>query len=176
MDELFYNGNIYTRRRNGRWTLRNEVVPETMQRTLQREWERIQKYEEWPLEVLWEEGGRAQNAGDWHGAIRYYEEALKREPARNEIHYMLASLSSCYRKVKEPEKCIALLEHYDGRNTEFDMPYISAPFLTSVSAAYMDLGNVEKARETANRARMLSAGHPAPELLNLLRSIINAEG
>lgn len=146
MDQISFEGKTYTLR-GAKWTIGFEIVCETMQKKLNKAFEMQNDINALSFEELWEKGSHYKENGDYFLAIKYFEKALEKEPDRKEIRWMLASLSSCYRSIKQPKKSITLFDCYKNKKL-----YISAPLLTSVGAAYMDIEDVTNAKKMADRA------------------------
>ena len=165
MDEITFEGRIYQRRSGRTWTHNNEVVPETLQRTLNNAWANLQDWTSWTNIKLIEEAKNCKESGDMFTAIRYLETVRSRDPLGADIRGMLAIMSSCYRddRIKQPDKCIDLYCFYQ----QYGKRFLTPAFLTSVGAAYLDKGNPCKARKLANRANAMSHG-PADRSLAAL--------
>ena len=162
MEELLYNGIIYIRNRRGYWTRNNEIVHELLQRRLNAEWMNAFNIESFSVWRLRAEAVKCKENGDYVRAIQYLTRAMEIDNSRYYKRSYLAILSSCYRELQMPGKSIELYEQF------CDQQYmLSAPFLTSVAAAYMDCGSVSKARALADEAYHLSYGHVALDLMHL---------
>ncbi len=165
MDSIIYNGITYTRRTT-KWTNGNEIVCETLQRKLNKAFEEHVDITSLSFDSLCDKGILYKENGDFTRAIAYFERALCMGPYRYGVRRILASLSSCYRQIHHPEKSLELWSQYE--NMQFLM---TAPFLTSIGAAYMDNGDVFTAKKMAGRAFVLNNYHADIELSNLYRRI-----
>ena len=154
MDTIEYQGKTYERGRNGKWAYNNVYVSDVLNRTLNREFERMTDINSLSFEELWDKGALYKGSGDYVRAIRYFERALEIDPNRREIYYMLASMTSCYRSLNTPQNAIALFEKYKR--------YASAPLLTSVGAAYADLEDYVNAEACAKRAYAMTMDEGKP--------------
>ena len=63
-------------------------------------------------------------------------------------------ITSCYRSLKQPQKAI----DFWMENKELFKSCLSVPLLTSLAAAYCDVGNYELAKKCANRAYAIQGG------------------
>ncbi len=153
MDELMYEGKLYKRGRSRKWAYNNETVPETLQRKLNNAWADQENWTAWSDNRLADEGKRCKESGDMDRAIKYFELLRSRNPEGGIAASILASLSSCYRddRVNRPDKCVELYQEYRERGNHF----LNPAFLTSVAAAYIDIGDLYTARDVANHARAI---------------------
>lgn len=71
----------------------------------------------------------------------------------NFIHYTSATVCSLYRKMRKPEMSIKYALQYLAK---YNWP--SVPLITSLAAAYCDIGDWEKAEKCCNRAYRLQDG------------------
>ena len=137
-----YNGKTYYRN-NSKWIDENSmVVPLYLQRilnTLSFQGENMNaiSYEEAKLE-----GDKYKKSETYKLAIKYYEEALKKASNRSQISVILPRITSCYRKNSQPQKVIELLSK---TKADYGESIINMALLTSVAAAYCDLGEPENA-------------------------------
>ena len=83
-------------------------------------------------------------------------------------------ITSCYRNIGMPEKAI----RFWMENKEIFKSCLSVPLLTSLAAAYCDVGNYELALKCAKRAYALQGGSKnyATELSNVYHRINSALG
>lgn len=169
MDEILFNGRVYQRRNGRTWTYNNEVVPETLQRTLNKAWANLQDWNSWTNSRLIAEAKQCKESGDMATAIQYLETVRSRNPEGPDIRGMLAILSSCYRdeRIRQPDKCIDLYCFYQQYGNRFLTP----AFLTSVGAAYLDKGDLYTARKLADHAYAMNRGTPDRSLTALYQRL-----
>ena len=74
--------------------------------------------------------------------------------AQDFVDSILPILTSMYRLTGQPKRAIDVAEEYIG----YGLAYESVPLLTSVAAAYCDLGDYENARKFADRAYARQGG------------------
>ena len=94
-------------------------------------------------------------------AIKAYEKAIEKTGEVKEIKYILPRITSCYRKDNRPDDAIAL---YTKICSEYGYDILDSVLLTSVSAAYIDIGEYVKAKKCADRAYAMSQGNISDEL------------
>ena len=165
MLELEFEGVIYILTPRG-WAQNGEIVHQQLQQRLFAKWEELNPIETLRVTNIMEMADYLKNAGLYNTAVRYYKAAVVHEDARTDyIRNILPSLSSCYRKLKLPQESILLYGRYNQPE------YISVAFLTSIGAAYLDLGHVTLARQFANRAFALNGGNADLELRALYAHI-----
>jgi len=169
MDEITFEGRIYQRRNGRTWTYNNEVVPETLQRTLNNAWANLKDWTSWTNIKLIEEAKNCKESGDMFTAIRYLETVRARDPLSSDTRGMLAILSSCYRdeRINHPENSIELYIFYKQYGNRFLTP----AFLTSVGAAYLDKGDLYTARKLADHAYAMNRGTPDISLTALYQRL-----
>ena len=89
------------------------------------------------------------------------------------IGYILPRATSNYRKIGKPQLAIQLANKYIDK---YGDDVISSALLTSMAAAYCDLGELKDARKYADRAKARSAGKSSPELVSLYTRLKRLEG
>ena len=167
MDILEYKGNIY-RRYSAKWCDdRNLIVHEMLQKELNNEYAKTLDISEWDVRSLITEGDKYKASATYILAIRFYEEACKK-CGRTDITYILPRISSCYRKAHQPSKAIAL---FSFAKQKFGANIMTEPLLTTVAAAYCDLGEYEKAKKCCNIAYTNNAGMVSNELRMVYKRI-----
>ncbi len=140
-DRCEYQGKLYTRN-NSKWVDKDHmVVPAYLQHilntlTFQEDIDSI-SYEE-----AKSEGDKYKASESYNLAIKYYEVALKKADNFPRVSVILPRITSCYRKVGKPRKVIELLSEAKDKYGE---DIINKALLTSVAAAYCDLGEPENA-------------------------------
>jgi len=107
--------------------------------------------------------------GEFDQAIPLLEEAYSWSFNDADKNKLLALMSTCYRVTNQPQKALELFEKAKalGLNLRPD-------FLTSVGAAYLDLGDMENAKSLAGQAeaRYTAYYRPIPEDLTVLKNRI----
>ena len=93
---------------------------------------------------------------------------LEKATSDNSLRYVLPRLSSFYRQTGESFKSIRLFDDYDEK---YGSEIWSAPFFTSLAAAYCDMGDIEKAKTFVNRAIEADGGKCSEELGNVRERI-----
>jgi len=158
MDELLYNGVKYVRR-NNHWLKGWEVVPEVLQRKLNKAFLEAADYSSLSLEEALKQADKFKASGDFLLAAKCYEEIVKRGN-QQQVAVIIPRLSSCYRGIKQPEKSIELMTLYKER---YGSKVISSIMFTSVAAAFCDLGKWDEAKKCIDRAYAMT-GHSTPEI------------
>ena len=141
MDKIEYNGEIY-RRTNSKWVdSRNLVVYESLQKTLNDLYIETLDYSAYSVEDLVKEGDKFKDSSSYKSAITFYEKALA---ICDEVtmKYILPRITSCYRKCNMPKKVVEL---FSLIKREYGVGFITPVLLTSVAAAYCDLGEYDNA-------------------------------
>lgn len=165
-DTITFEGKEYVRR-NQKWTENNIIVPDPLQKTLNK----ILAENMNPLETTAEEliinADKFKESGDYLSAAKQYMEALVRSN-RNQYASILPRLSSCYRKLGQPEKALVLEEE---AVSIYGNKILNHAMLTSIAAAYCDLKKWDDARKYANRAYAVSEGRADVELMNVYSRI-----
>lgn len=136
-----YQGKIYTRN-NSKWIDRDNLVVPTYLQSILNALTFEENIDDMSYKASKSEGDKCK-AGESYGlAIKYYEIALKKAVSSMQASVVLPRITSCYRKINQPRKVIQLL-------SEMKMLYgegiINEALLTSVAAAYCDLGEPENA-------------------------------
>ena len=171
MVEFEFEGTIYVLNNRGEWMRNNEVVYQGLQRRIRRAFDEAHPLSDDYVEGMMQRADELINAGDYSDARTMYEHILTNQNTTiRYINYILPRLSSCYRNLNMPNESIALYERYRSDNR-----YLSSPFLTSVGAAYMDLGKTDEARRAADHAYALNHGQASRELRSLYGRINAAE-
>lgn len=166
VDTIILDGRKYVRR-SQKWSENNIIVPDPLQKRLNR----IVADSMNPLEATADElisnADKFKESGDYLSAAKQYMEALVKCD-RNEYSSILPRLSSCYRKLGQPEKSLTLMEE---AVSIYGNKILNTAMLTSVAAAYSDLKMWDDARRYANRAYAISGGNAGVELMNVLSRI-----
>lgn len=117
------------------------------------------------VDELINEGDKFKNTGAAGLAIKHYNAALAKSDSF-EKKYILPRISSAYRIQGNSIKAIELYKEYEN-----DDGIITSALLTSISAAYCDLGDNENAINCAHKAQAHNLGIVSRELLNVYERI-----
>ena len=103
------------------------------------------------FERLVNEGDEAYKKDDYNRAVIYYEDAFKIATDVNKFKMksLLPMMARCYRKIGNPASVFDLAT--DAKK-KFGRDVITSVFLTTVAAAYLDLGNHPDARKCIDAA------------------------
>ena len=109
------------------------------------------------FERLLNEGNEAYKKDDYNKAVICYEDAFKVATDVNKFKFksLLPMMARCYRKIGNPASVIDLAA--DAKK-KFGCDVITSVFLTTVAAAYLDLGNHPDARKCIDAAIQLEKG------------------
>lgn len=120
------------------------------------------------FERLVNEGDEAYRKDDYNKAVICYEDAFKVATDVNKfkMRSLLPMMARCYRKIGNPTSVIDLAT--DAKK-KFGREIISSVFLTTIAAAYLDLGNHPDARKCVDAAILLENG----KILGPLRAVID---
>ena len=150
---------LHFRFKNGQWVSNNGSIPkETYQGRLSNLYEKRCKHYSHPVKELVSFARKqARNADGINTAIRTLEIATLRATSR-EAKGFLATLCSLYRRAGLPNAVASLYDYAVGK---YGKQVETPPFLTSVSAAFMDIGDIEMADIMRNKASLLIGGDDA---------------
>lgn len=156
--EIFYQGE-YFKWVDDQWVSDSGYIPkEKYQNRLSNLYQkRCEHYNHPVKELIAFARKQKKDEAGIHTAIRTLEIAMLRASA-GEAKGFLATLCSLYRQTGSSNAVVSLYEYAArkyGRRVE------TAPFLTSVSAAFMDIGDTEMANRVKNKAFALSGGNDA---------------
>lgn len=154
--EIFYQGE-YFKWVNDQWVSSSGYIPkEKYQNRLSSPYQKRREHYGHPVKDLIA-FARKQGKDEVgiHTAIRSLEIAMLRASA-GEAKSFLATLCSLYRQTNSPNAVISV---YDYVAKKYGQQVETAPFLTSVSAAFMDIGDIEMANRVKNKAFTLSGGN-----------------
>lgn len=167
MDILEFEGKTYTRR-NGKWVdSKGFIVCLSLQQDLNKKHAKTVDPSKLSLEDCVSEGDKFKNSSSIGLALRFYEEALGRADAVT-MAYILPRMTSCYRKSGQPQKAIDVLT-YASRT--FGQQMVTPVLLTSVAAAYCDLGDYTRAKKCCDRASASPKGKASEELSLVYKKI-----
>lgn len=158
--ELTLEGKKYIRR-GEQWTDSSYIiVPETLQRKLNKAYSESINVAHVSYEDLIKEADRFKESSSYKLAIDYYEEALKKATS-SDVRYILPRITSCYRHTGQPQKAIEVCSE---AKREYGSGFLSAPLLTSMAAAYCDMHKYVEAKKCCDRAYAISGGNASGEL------------
>lgn len=168
--EIIYNGHIYTRR-DGKWISENQsVAPKSLQADLNNLFFETINSEDLSTNQLIKMGDDFKRNNSEHLAIKCYKKALG-ECCENEVRYVLPRLTSCLRiqgKSKE------VIETFSNIKKKWGSKLFNEALLTSISAAYCDLGEYENAKKCADIA-FSKGGYKASYELKIVYNRIKKE-
>lgn len=106
---------------------------------------------------LLQKGDEAYKKDDYNNAVLCYEDAFKLVTNVNKSKFIpvLPKLAACYRRIHSPRSVIDLAAE---AKRKFGRCFISSVFLTSIAAAYADLGEFSHARKCVDAAINLENG------------------
>ena len=173
METVIYQ-NVQYRRLDKRWVdSRNLAVPEELQDILNRAYLDTIDLNTLPPRELIHRGDQCKETGSVFLAIQLYEKALQRG-TEAEVRAALPRLTSASRKQGLPQKAIDCAVAVCQR---FGRVILSGITLTSLAAAYCDLGDWIRAKKCADRAYAAGAKTSAGELHAVYERIrLNTEG
>lgn len=154
--EIFYQGE-YFKWVNDQWVSSSGYIPkEKYQNRLSCLYQKRREHYNHPVKELVAFARKQGKDEDGiHTAIRSLEIAMPRASA-GEAKSFLATLCSLYRQTNSPNAVISV---YDYVAKKYGRQVETAPFLTSVSAAFMDIGDMDMANRVKNKAFTLSGGN-----------------
>ena len=156
--EIFYQGE-YFELKNGQWVSNNGSTPkDKYQSKLSNLYQKRHKHYNHPVKELAAFARKQErNAAGTTIAIRTLEIAMLRANI-GEAKSFLATLCSLYRRAGRPNAVVSLYDYAVGK---YGKHVETPPFLTSVSAAFMDIGDIEMADIMRNKASLLIGGDDA---------------
>lgn len=170
-DKIVYEGKTYLRY-SDKWSDSSHViVPETLQRKLNRMFSETIDFSSMRYEQILAEADRYRDSSSYTLAIKYYEYAITKGGEHN-ARIIFPRITSCYRRSGQSKKAVELYEVLCRR---YGASMISPVLLTSVAAAFCDLGKYEDARQCCDRAFAMTNGNPDPEL-RLVYQRLKSEG
>ena len=154
--ELFYQGE-YFRFEAGKWVSHNGSIPkEKYQQRLSDVYQKRCKHYSHSVEELVAFARKQKKDTDGiNTAIRALEIALPQATA-GQASSFLATLCSLYRQTRMPSAVISL---YDFAVRKYGKRVETAPFLTSVAAAFMDTGDIEMAEILKRKLETRDSGN-----------------
>lgn len=161
MDDILESGGKRYTRRSGKWVgADNMVVPEILQDKLNRAFYETIDLSKLTAEEIIREGDQFKSSASYGLAIRFYAYSLECA-AFNDAAYILPRLTSCYRAQGRARDVIEMASMAKKR---YGSRIFSPALLTSIAAAYCDLGEYDHARKCCDRAYAMAGGHAAGEL------------
>lgn len=156
--EIFYRGE-YFRLENSQWTSNTGSIPkEKYQKRLSDLYQKRCKYYSRPVKELAAFAREQKRDVDGiNAAIRALEIAMLQATA-GEAKGFLAILCSLYRQVGFSSAAVSL---YDYAVKKYGRQIETLPFLTSISAAFMDIGDLNMADRMKKKAFALGGGDDA---------------
>ena len=146
-----YNGCVY-RRRSGQWADSNNLlVPLSLQFELNEFYASTVILDQIPFSEILNEADKFKESGSNSLAIKYYTFLLEHSDMKTTA-YVLPRITSCLRKQGRSRDVIAL---FADAKKKYGLSFLSSPLLTSVAAAYCDLGEYENALKCCNNAYRL---------------------
>lgn len=171
MDTYKYEGKVYTRS-NLKWVDKDHmVVPVYLQNILNVLFYRDQDLSQMSYDDAKREGDKAKQSESYQLAVKYYECALENADSMASVSVVLPRLTSCYRQMNQPSKVIELLSEMKSTYGE---EIINEALLTSVAAAYCDLGEPENAIKCCKWAYRVLKAHTSESSFELANVFMRA--
>lgn len=106
---------------------------------------------------LLQKGDEAYKKDDYNNAVLCYEDAFKIATVENKYKFksVLSMMGRCYRKIGSSASVIDLATE---AKKKFGKDVITSVFLTTIAAAYADLGEFSHARKCVDAAINLENG------------------
>lgn len=156
--KLFYRGACF-QLENGQWTSSSGDIPKNryQERLSELYRKRCRHYGRSVKELIAFAKSQRKDVDGINTAIHALEIALVQATA-DEAREFLATLCSLYRQEGLSAAAISLYDYVTG---EYGWRAESVPFLTSVSAAFMDAGDIDMAERLKKKAFSMSGGKDA---------------
>lgn len=155
-------------RTGSKWTDSSHiVVPELLQRTLNRLHIKAFDYSNYNIKDLVREGDKLKESSSYEDAILFYEKASEVCDEQT-LKYILPRISSCYRKCNKPRKVIDM---FSAAKNKYGEDFITPVLLTSVAAAYCDLKEYENALRCCKWSYKKFGGESDSNLSNVFARI-----
>ncbi len=130
-------------------------IPESIAKKILREYYKEIKYESFDQNSLLEHVKQLKISGFYKECLDVIEFTLNKYFDSIDLYRLtFPIITSCYRALGEPQKAI----DFWLNNRSIFRSCLSVPLLTSVSAAYCDVGDYETAKKYANKAYALQGG------------------
>lgn len=160
MEKYEMDGEVYYYR-NGRWLDRRYLqVPDELSRKLNK-LKIDEEVEPKSIDELFEYLYKTDFAGNTNLINGTIARILTKAKERDELKFVLPRLSSYYRQTGQSFRAIHLFEEYDEK---YGRDIWSAPFFTSVAAAYCDQTDTDNATIFADRAMEIDGERCSEEL------------
>ena len=160
-EEILYEGNIYYKRKGKWYDVSYCEVLTHLQEKLNRAYDETIDYDNMNYFNIIKIADGFKKSNSFVMAIKTYEKALDKTKKIENIKYILPRITSCYRKNKQAHKAIEL---YTKICKEYGYEILNEVLLTSIAAAYCDLGEFENAKKCANKAYAITNGNCSDEL------------
>lgn len=142
--KIFYMGELFFF--NKKWSRYDDkIYGVKFQEKLSKTYDKRFPFGKFTTVQLIERARKAKDAKKYDIAKSYFEIALLKSSISEASNY-ISELASLYRKLHRPNAVIELYKYICKRHKNF---YFPNSFLTSLSAAYLDIGNKEKALKYA---------------------------
>lgn len=171
MEKYFLDGEEYIFK-NGKWLTSSYMIPplEVVSK-LNKLVQNSGSIDKMGMDELIQLIDKAREGENYQLAARALDRALS-IAAEDELKIILPRLTSNYRKQGRIQEAIDVSEKY---LSQYGKKVYSAALFTSIAGAYCDLGDIENARNSANRARALSGSQSSPELISVYARIKKEE-
>ncbi len=157
--KIFYMGELFFF--DGKWKrYDNKIYSAKYQDKLSKIFDKRFPFSELATLLLIERARKAKESKKYDIAISYFEIALLKSSISEVLNY-ISELTSLYRKCHRPNAVIELYKYICKKHKSF---YFPNSFLTSLSAAYLDIGNKEKALQYAGEVYGRMGGKKDKEL------------
>lgn len=169
MDEIEYKGRKYTFS-NGRWIDETRIsVHKTLNEQLNKEFIKSINLKSMRTHELIQLGDTLKNAESYEAAVVVYKQIVLRGN-ESDCKFVFPKISSCLRLMHCSGKVLSMMEYI---NDKFGSKVFSPALLTSVAAAYCDVGDYTGAKIYADKAYRLSKSNRSLELILVYKRIDN---
>lgn len=145
----------------------NKICSEKYQEKLSKIFDKRFPFARLTTTQLIEQARKAKDSKKYDIAMSYFEIAFLK--SKNfEVSNYISELTSLYRKFQRPNAVIELYKYICKKHKNF---YFPDSFFTSLSAAYLDIGNKEKSLQCAEKVYGRLNGTKNKELKNLYSRI-----
>jgi len=162
---VFYRGELYEFD-NEKWVKYDGSV---YSKNFQNKLSKLHKSREntFSANYLIQRGICSKQQKNYRNALSYFEMAVCKAD-EDEIISIISTLSSLYRMFNYPNASIELYKYVSYKHKIKKFP---VAFLTSLAAAYLDIGKRTEALDFASKAYAMSNGHASDELNSLYRRL-----
>lgn len=160
--ELKYEGRVYFKR-NGKWYDKQNYIEASinLQNRLNSFYNNNINFENMDYFDIIKIADGYKKSESFILAIKAYKKAMEKTKEIKEIKYILPRIVSCYRKNNQSRDAI---EEYIDMYESYGYSILDPVLLTSVAAAYIDVGQYEKAKKCANQSYAMLDGKCSDEL------------